>query len=212
MIKAVIFDMDGVIVETEIIHEKAWKEFFGSNGISLTEKDLYSMKGCRGIDVINTFIPGLTSEEAENLRLKRFEIYKRYLKDGVKPVRGVKEFMQKLKDEKIAIAVATSATNQVIFLLDDAEVRDLIDVLITGDQVEKGKPDPEIYLKTAQKLKIRPEECVVFEDALNGVEAGKNAGMHVVAILTSHKKEDFKDIEYAFNNFEEIDIDEILGL
>ena len=73
----------------------------------------------------------------------------------------------------------------------------------------------------AARLERKPEntlaavvtfECVVFEDALNGVEAGKNAGMHVVAILTSHKKEDFKDIEYAFNNFEEIDIGEILGL
>lgn len=185
MIKAVIFDLDGVLVNTEKVQMKALllvlKKFNIRPSIneirkyegSLTEellKGILKERKIIGIDVKKL------ANERRKLALKLIK------KEGVIVHEGVLQLLSKIKDLNLKIAVATAASRpRAELILAKTGINKCIDVFITGSDVNKGKPDPEIFLLTAKKLKIDPKECIVIEDAEKGIEAAKSAGMFCVA-------------------------------
>lgn len=187
MIKAIIFDLDGVIVDTAHYHYIAWKRLAQELGIDLTLADNEKLKGVsrvRSMEIILA-LGGVTlgEQEKEQLANKKniwfIDHLERMAPDEIFP--GVKDLIRKLKDKGIRIALASSSKNakMVIQLL---HIENEFDVVVDGSMIVNSKPDPEIFLLAAQKLGLPPEQCLVFEDAAAGVEAAKAAGMKCVGI------------------------------
>ena len=187
MIKACIFDLDGVIVDTAYYHFLAWKRLASELGIELTEKENERLKGVsrmRSLEIILE-LGGLTKsdEEKEKLATKKNAWFVEYIK-AIKPEEifpGVKELIRNIKARGVKVALASSSKNAgtVIQLL---HIGNEFDAIVDGTMVVHSKPDPEIFLLAAKKLDRKPEVCLVFEDAEAGVEAALNAGMKCVGV------------------------------
>ena len=187
MIKACIFDLDGVIVDTAHYHFLAWRRLAKELGVDLTESDNEKLKGVSRMQSLQTILDmgkiDIGKEKKESLADRKNEWFCEYI-DAMKPEEifpGVKQLITGMRKKGIKIALASSSKNapRVIELLG---VGDLFDVLVDGGMIIDTKPDPEIFLLAAQKLNISPKDCVVFEDAEAGVEAALRAGMKCVGV------------------------------
>ncbi|MBZ4676554.1 MAG: pgmB [Anaerophaga sp.] len=187
MVKGCIFDLDGVIVDTARYHFIAWKELANELGFEFTEKDNERLKGVsrmRSLDILLE-IGGLDfpKEKKEELAKKKNENYRSYIlkmtPDEILP--GAMEFIKKVKENNILTAVG-SASKNAMTILNRLQLTSWFDAIIDGTKVSKAKPDPEVFLKAAEELKLQPGDCVVFEDAEAGVEAALRGGMKCVGI------------------------------
>lgn len=187
MVKGCIFDLDGVIVDTARYHFIAWKELANELGFKFTEKDNERLKGVsrmRSLDILLE-IGGLDfpKEKKEELAKKKNENYRSYIlkmtPDEILP--GAMEFIKKVKENNILTAVG-SASKNAMTILNRLQLTSWFDAIIDGTKVSKAKPDPEVFLKAAEELKLQPGDCVVFEDAEAGVEAAWRGGMKCVGI------------------------------
>lgn len=187
MIKAAIFDLDGVIVDTAHYHFLAWKRLGQELGVDLTEKDNEKLKGVSRMQSLQIILDlgkiNLAKERKESLANRKNEWFVDYV-EAMKPDEifpGVKKLIGDIRKKGIKVALASSSKNapRVVELLG---ISDLFDVIVDGSMIIDTKPDPEIFLLTAQKLNIKPKDCVVFEDAEAGVEAAVRAGMKCVGV------------------------------
>ena len=157
------------------------------------------------------FGPKITEEEIRQYANEKEKMYEVLYRDFIKPVNGLVGFLDLLHSKNIPIAVATSAPPQnVKFVLTAIDVKKYFNIIVDDTEVKKGKPDPEIYLTTAKKLNINPSNCIVFEDSLSGVKSALNAGMKVVAITTTHTKEELSNANLVVDDFTQVDLN-ILG-
>jgi len=186
-IKACIFDLDGVIVDTAVYHFKAWKRLADELGINFTEHDNERLKGVsrvRSLEIILE-LGGVTKTEAEQQELATrkntwyVEMINRMTPAEILP--GAKEFLETCRATGIKTALGSASKNSGT-ILDKINMAHLFDAIVDGNHVSKAKPDPEVFLKGAETLGVTPAECVVFEDAIAGVEAAINGGMKVVGI------------------------------
>ncbi|MGZ3755624.1 MAG: beta-phosphoglucomutase [Mucilaginibacter sp.] len=186
-IKACIFDLDGVIVDTAVYHYKAWKRLANQMGFDFTEEQNELLKGVsrvRSLEII-LGIGGVTKTEAEKEELATLknqwyvEMIGQMKPDEILP--GARVFVQACRDAGIKTALGSASKNSMMILA-KINMVDLFDAIIDGNKVSKAKPDPEVFLKGAEALGVKPSECVVFEDAIAGVEAAVNGGMKVVGI------------------------------
>lgn len=186
-IKACLFDLDGVLVDTAVYHFKAWRRLAQSLGIDFTEQDNERLKGVsrvRSLEIILE-IGGKTLEPGQMLALceqKNTE----YLVDVAQMtpaeiLPGVVDFLKALKAKDIKIALGSASKNAQL-ILERTQLLPYFDAIIDGRHVVNGKPDPEVFLKGAEALGVAPQECVVFEDAVAGVEAAKNGNMLCVGV------------------------------
>ena len=200
-IRALIFDMDGVIVDSNPWHRLAWQEYNRSLGVEMTEAMQQKMYGKRNDELIREFFgPHLDDAEvfahgAAKERLYR-EMMKPHLMDSLVP--GIREFLDRHRG--LALAVATNAEPpNVNFVLDETGLRSFFRVVVNGHQVSHPKPHPEIYLRVADALGVAPADCVVFEDSHTGVESARAAGMQVVGISTTH--DDLEGVALLIGDF-----------
>jgi len=186
-VKACIFDLDGVIVDTAMYHYQAWKRLANSLGFDFTEHDNEQLKGVsrvRSLEIILE-LGGITKTEAEQERLAAqknewyVEMISHMKPDEILP--GAKEFVQACRDAGIKTALGSASKNSMM-ILDKIGMTSLFDAIIDGNKVTKAKPDPEVFIKGAEELGVQPADCVVFEDAIAGVEAAKAGGMKAVGI------------------------------
>lgn len=192
MIKAVIFDLDGVLVYTDKFHYLAWKSLADKLGIYFDET---INNRCRGVSrmesldiVLERSTKTYTHEEKVAFATEKNEIYKSYLAT-MTPADvsdDVRNTILALKDRGIKVAIGSSSKN-TRFILERVGLIDLFDAISDGNNISKSKPDPEVFLKGAQFLGIEPEYCMIVEDAVSGVEAGKRAGMTTTAIGDASK-------------------------
>jgi beta-phosphoglucomutase len=189
MIKACLFDLDGVIVDTARYHFIAWKALAEELGFEFTEKDNERLKGVsrmRSLDILLEIGNiEMEQEKKEELATRKNDHYRSFITqmkpDEILP--GATEFIKELKENNIKIALG-SASKNAMTILDRLQLTDWFDAVVDGTKVSKAKPDPEVFLKGAEDLNVLPGECVVFEDAEAGVEAALAGGMKCVGIGT----------------------------
>lgn len=186
-IKACLFDLDGVIVDTAKYHFIAWREIARELGFEFTEHDNERLKGVSRIRSLEILLEvgGITLDETEKERLaeKKNNDYLQYIlkmtPDELLP--SAKEFLLDLRRKGIKTALGSASKNAPV-ILDRLQITKLFDAIIDGNKVTKAKPDPEIFLKGAEELSISPDNCVVFEDAEAGIEAALAAHMKCIGI------------------------------
>ncbi len=193
-IKGAIFDMDGVVVDNHQYHFKAWMEFAKKYQFKLDEtiyRDQFN--GKTNADLFKMIFKTATAEEVTKYALEKESLYQQlYFKD-MRVHKGLPDYLDYLKREKIKIALGTSApTMNVDFVLDTLRLRHYFEVIVDGTMVKLGKPDPEVYQLCVSRLGLSPDVCVVFEDSLAGLESGIRARCHVVGVATSHEVRDLK--------------------
>ncbi len=214
---AIIFDMDGVIVDNHHYHLKSWLSFFDKYHISMSEEEYKKQINGRTMEEI---LPKLMNRELSPAEITRYgeekeALYRALYQDSIAPTPGLQAFLLELEEKRIPKAVATSAPPvNVKFTLENTQLASLFPVVVDDTMVSRGKPDPEVYLTTAKKLDIPPSQCVVFEDALLGIQAGKRAGMKVVGVATTHTRQELEatEADLIINNFEALHLHKLLDL
>ena len=209
LIKACIFDLDGVITNTAKYHFLAWKKLANELNINFTSQDNEKLKGVSRMASLEIILKlgGVTLDKAEKLLLadKKNKWYLEYISkitsNEILP--GVKKFLKLLKNHGYKTALGSASKNSMI-ILNKLDLVDYFDAIIDGTKVTKAKPDPEIFLKGAQELGVKSKECVVFEDAEAGIKAAKNANMFAVGVGS---KEILKDADLVIGGFNDISLD-----
>jgi beta-phosphoglucomutase family hydrolase len=185
--RAFLFDMDGVIADSNPYHRLAWEAFNRQHGLETTEAMLQRMYGKRNDQIVRDFFgAGLADEEVTARGAAKEALYREMIADRVESmlVPGLREFLEQYRDTPKAVASNAEPAN-VDFLLQQTGLRPYFQVVLNGHQVSHPKPDPEIYLKAAELLQTEPAACIVFEDSHSGVAAGRAAGMRVIALSTT---------------------------
>lgn len=210
---AFLFDMDGVIVDSNPYHKIALIQFCKEHGYDLDEQQLREkIYGRTNRDWILNIFGNIGDEKIRQYTEEKEALYRELYKNDVKPVDGLIRFLEKTEKAGISCAVATSAPRaNVDFSLSKTHTEQFFPTILDDSFVSKGKPDPEIYLKSAAALNFKPENCIVFEDSLSGVAAGKAAGCKVVGITTTHTREELHQTDLIINNFEGLDPETLIS-
>jgi beta-phosphoglucomutase len=186
-IEACIFDLDGVIVDTAVYHYKAWKRLANQLGFDFTEEQNEHLKGVSRIRSLELILGwgGVTKTDAEKEELATrkntwyVEMINQMKPDEILP--GAKEFLEACKNAGIKTALGSASKNSMT-ILEKVNIVGLFDAVVDGNKVTKAKPDPEVFLTGARELDVDPAHCVVFEDAIAGVEAALRGGMKAVGV------------------------------
>ena len=212
--KGLIFDMDGVIVGNAHYHALAWIKFAEKYGITLSEEEVKNQFGSINDEILRAlFKRKLDPAEIEKMAIEKEEIYREVYCEDIKEVKGLTEFLNGLDMNSFVIAVATAAPpKNVDFVLGSTNLKQYFDIITDESEIKNGKPHPEIFLKTAEKMGMKPEECIVFEDSFHGIEAGNRAGMKVIGVGTTHSKESLKNTILNIDDFTSLDNEMIINL
>jgi len=183
MIRAAVFDFDGVIVDSHPVHKRAWRKLLESVGRTVSEEDLqFVMDGRKRDDILRHFLGDLNPDLIIKYGYRKEQFFRDEAGD-VQTVVGLLGFLEELERAGVALGIASSGSrSRVSFLLDRLDLAKHFQVVVTGDEVKKGKPDPAVFLAAAQALEEDPCNSLAFEDAVSGVESAKAAGMKCVGI------------------------------
>lgn len=207
-LKAIIFDMDGVIIDSEPLHFKLEKEILEELGGNITTEEHSTFVGTTDYHMWSVFKKqfniGLPIDELTQIKRKRFNenIHKIELIDGFW------DFFKKVHNEGRPLALASSNNRRAVDLIvEKFNLDKYLKVIMSGEDVKEGKPSPEIFLKTAEKLGISPSDCVVIEDAENGILAAKSAGMKCVGLASSNSgNQNLYKADLVVDSFDKIDL------
>lgn len=215
MIKAVIFDMDGVISNTLPIQSGAESKVLLKFGIKMSANQL--TREFNGIPdkptfeiIFSRFNKKLDYEQVER---EKWKVFQNLAKNNIKPIAGSLELINDLLKKGLVLAVASSAPMKIVDLvLTTLNIKEKFKCVVYTAEVKKGKPAPDIFLLAARRLGVKPYECIVIEDAPPGIKAAKLAGMKCIAITTTHLKDELVEADKIINSFTEINVEEIKNL
>lgn len=211
MAKAVIFDMDGVVVNSMQADYHAWEKIFKENSIAFSNDVFKSFLGMKSRDIIKRLVKKeATDEEAISLEKKKEAYFLDCAKQELTEITGVTDLLKELQKQNIPTALATGGTQgKADFVLATLGLKNYFTAITTADNVSEAKPNPEIFLKSAQKLTVAPNDCVVIEDAQNGIQAAKAAGMKVIGITTTHTQEELSNADKVIDNYSQLSLETI---
>lgn len=195
--RAFIFDMDGTLVDNMQVHTEAWGKLLGENNIEMNAHDfLVKTAGKTNREIMPLVFGALSDERLAELADRKESLYRETFLPVRRAVEGVVEFLEAAQNLKIKMAVATAApVANMEFILDGLDLRKYFQAVTTAADIQNGKPDPEIFLKSAEKLGVQAKNCLVFEDAIGGFEAAHRAGMHSIGIATVNSIEDILKLD-----------------
>ena len=207
MIRGVLFDMDGVLADSEEYICRAAMMMFAELGYAVEPDDFKPFIGTGE----NRYIGGVAEKygigvEIEKVKARTYEIYGEIIRNNLKPLPGAVETVSRCREQGLRLAIATSADRVKL----EANLVELgipassFDAIITGLDVEKKKPFPDIYLMAAEKIGLQPEECLVVEDAATGITAGKRAGCRCLAVSSSFDPELLSEADWICDSLEHI--------
>ena len=193
--EAVIFDVDGVLVDSYAAHFESWKRLGKETGVTLDEEQFAESFGRRSRDVIRKYWGSqkvsdtsisISDSEVERLDRRKEGLFREILEEDFPGMDGAADLIRGLAKHGFRIAVGSSAPKEnVDLVLEHLGVRDCIAAIVTGEDVQRGKPDPQVFLLAAERLGVPPDCCVVIEDAVPGIEAARSAGMKAVALVST---------------------------
>ena len=207
MVKAVLFDYDGVLVNSMPFHVKAWQSVFTDFEITIKPDEVLLREGARSIELAREIFADRSLEISE-LELKEFvdkkqQIYRKITEAKIE--NGTEAFLKNLRKQGKLIGLVTGTVRLNIEHSHSSEFIALFDTIVTADDVENGKPNPECYLNAARELTISPNNCLAVENAPLGIQAAKNAGMQVAALMTTLDKEILPDADFYANDLGEFE-------
>lgn len=203
-INTVIFDMDGVIVDGMPYHIKSWKEALQTIDMPVSDLDIYLMEGMTGRETMEIFVKksniSISDETAEKIiKLKR-KIFNDIF--TVTLIKGIEAFLLELKDRQYNLALVTGTRLEVVKKVLQVGLENIFKVIVTGEMVNKGKPNPEPYQKAVDELKVKKEDCIVIENAPAGITSAKNAGLTCFAVQTSLSEEYLQEADKIFKDID----------
>lgn len=211
MENAFIFDMDGVLTDNMRDHAHSWVEVFRDFGLEGLDARRYMVEaaGMKGLDVLRHFLdPDIGPEEAERLSELKDFLYRVKTRSTIRPLGGLERFLLEAQESGIKLGIGTGAIpRNVTHVLDLLRLEVPFGAIVTAFDVPHGKPEPDIFLRAAELLGVEPARCIVFEDAVAGLEAAAKAGMAAVAVTTTNSADEFA----GFDNVIEI-IDDFSSL
>jgi beta-phosphoglucomutase len=207
-----LFDMDGVIAHTNPHHKVTIKllceKYNKQVSDSFLEEKVYGNK-----EWIPEIFGDISADELQRLADEKELMFRDYYQKDLKATDGLIPFLSDMKAHDIPMAVATSAPlENADFILDGLEIRNYFSAILTSANVDKSKPDPEIYLKAASKLSLDAKDCIVLEDSLAGVKAGQAAGSKVIGLTTTHTAKELSHCNLTIENFEGLTFDKVASL
>ena len=213
MIKGVLFDMDGVLVDSERFIAAAAIKMFSELGVNVRPEDFHPFVGTGE----NRYIGGVAEKygltvDLPKVKARTYQIFGEIARNNLFPLPGAKDFIKRCRAKGLRLALATSAdrVKMIINLEETGLVPETFNAIITGEDVLHKKPAPDIYIKAAEALGLDPSECLVVEDAVSGVRSGKNAGCKCLAVTTSFRAEDLYEADWVFANLAEVN-EEVLN-
>ncbi len=205
--KAILFDLDGVLVDSKSIHLKALEKMFKSKGINLTKEELRNSFGF----TVDHNVEEICRKRGLSCPVKEWSDEKRQLAlkmlKNSKFFPGTEDFLKKLNSYRLGLA-SSSTIEEVNTSL--KHLKKYFDVITTREEVKKHKPAPDIYLLTAKKLNLKPEDCIVIEDSIAGVEAAKKAGMFCIAVLNSFPAKELKSADLVVKDLNDVRLKDLL--
>lgn len=224
MLQAVIFDFDGVITDTEILHLRSFNQVLAEHGIKITARDYYkTYLGLMDFDAFNLFINNGRIKnkkgQVENLIQQKKQIFEKLAKTEGKIIEGVRDFLKMLKENSISIAICSGALlSEIELILEQGKLRSFFEIIVSAEQVKQGKPNPEGFILTLKKLnenldkQITPNQCIVIEDSHWGLEAAEAAGMHTIAITNSYDADQLTTAEKTIEHLDQLKIEDLQKL
>ncbi|NER01991.1 MAG: HAD family phosphatase [Okeania sp. SIO3C4] len=195
MLKAILFDLDGTIVNTDPLHFQVWKEILNNYGIVI-DHNSYKEKISGGTNptILKKLLPHLSTTEAEELANYK-EVKFREIALNLKPLTGLLEFIEWVKKQKLQKAVVTNAPPEnAELMLEVLQLTETFPLVILGGVMTVGKPDPAPYKLCLEKLEISPEEAIVFEDSRSGIKSAVGAGIYTVGVASTHEPESLLEV------------------
>lgn len=191
--KAFLFDLNGTMIDDMDYHIKAWYRILNELGAAISLERTRDECYGKNYEMLERIFPGrFSDEEKYNISLEKEKQYQQEFRPSLKLIDGLKEFLKRSYQKGIKMAIGSAAIMfNIDFVLDGLRIRYFFDALVSADDVQHSKPDPETYLKCAELLNIAPTDCLVFEDAPKGVESALRAGMDSVVLTTMHQREEF---------------------
>jgi beta-phosphoglucomutase len=205
--RAVIFDLDGTMLDNNPYHLKAFKKYLQNINRQVSDEE-YNAKinGRTNRDVMEyLYQKKLSEEELMPFVEEKEGMYRELYKADIAPVKGLLELLRILEDNNIPMGIATSGIQPNIdFMFDNVPVKKYFKVVVNSSHIKKGKPDPEIFLKAADLLQIPASGCLVFEDSIVGITSAKAAGMKVIAVATTHQKDELAIADMIIDDYTDL--------
>ncbi len=212
-IKAIIWDLDGVIIDSADEHRRAWQRLAREEKVKFTDEDFWATFGKRNNDIFAIVWGPLTPEQAQELGKRKETYFRDLIRQTATPLPGSMELMRSLHEAGYLQALASSAPIENIQLISEVlGLERYLTALISGETVPLGKPAPDIFLKAAQALHIEPSYCLVIEDAVAGVEAAHAAGMRCIAVAGNRDLPDLRKAELMVKTLLEVNVERIRSL
>jgi beta-phosphoglucomutase family hydrolase len=213
----VIWDLDGVIVDSAPFHFKSWKELAEEEGVSFGEDDFKRSFGKRNEEILrDMFGDHISPEETSRLSLRKEEKFRKLIRGQVEALPGALSLIEQLHEAGFKQALASSTPLQNIeLILGELAVRSFFRAIVSAEDVEKGKPDPEAFLAASTRIGTPPEQCLVIEDAVAGIRAANAAGTKSVGLTTTHPREALSEGDLVVDSLEELNperVESLLGL
>ncbi len=213
-IKGVIFDMDGTMVDNMMVHHRIWQRKLSELGLEMTIDEVKeNIHGVNTEILERLFGDRFTPEDRIRISWEKEADYREFFKPQLKLVDGLPGLLEELHSAGIPMGIGTAAPPEnADFVLDTLQIRHYFKTVLHAADVQKGKPDPEIYEKAAAGLGLSPSDCLVFEDSVTGAETTKNAGCPTIIVTTTHPEEEFgrfTHIQRFISNFNGISLHDL---
>ncbi len=212
---AFIFDMDGTMVDNMMVHHRAWQRKLAALGLYMDLEEVRQQVHGINEEIIERLFGGrFTPEERRRIAEEKEAEYRQIFLPELKLVQGLERFLQQAAAAGIPMGIGTAAPPEnVRFVLENLGLEPLFPAVIDSTLVQKGKPEPEVFLRVAQALGVPPGQCLVFEDSPTGSEAARRAGMPAIIVTTTHTAQEFAGAPHilcTIRHFDEISLEEVL--
>ena len=210
----VIFDLDGVLIDTGQFHRDAWYMMSKEEGLFFSDEHFYSTFGMQNYQIIPTMTSSdLATEEISRMSDRKELLFRKLINGRLKLLNGAEDLIVDLKSKGFRLSIGSSTTkHNMDFIRENLPIFNRFDAFVVDKDVTNGKPAPDTFLKAAERLSLEPKCCVVVEDAVQGVQAGKAAGMPVVAVTTTRQRNDLKEADLIVDSLEELESGDFVKL